>query len=296
MELRNLKTFYFASQFLNYSRTAEYLNFTQPTVTLQIKNLEDELGHQLFMRIGQRTFLTPAGEILAKHVKTIFGSIKAIQADLSLLDHPVGSLNIAADISFCVNNLQPIISEFYKHNPQVKTKIISWNSSRVIRGIEQNEVDVGFISGNYQNSQIEELEISEDPVLLVVSREDYHQNPRLIKTLPLIKYHTDSPYSDSLDLFIRKNNLAKRRTIEYSNLEAVKSAVLHKVGIAPLTEDVVKRELDEGLLVSLAAKYKSVNVKTSMIYLKEKSNWKSIQALRKLVDTLWIGAVEQSNK
>lgn len=290
MELRNLYTFYHASRFLNYSRTAEHLNFTQPAVTLQIKSLEEELGQQLFMRVGKQTFLTPAGEILAKHAETIFSSIEKIKQDLALLNNPVGSLNIAADISFCTNNLQPIISEFYKRNPQVKTKILTWNSRRVIKGIENNEADVGFISGNYENQNVEELLISNDPVVLVASREccDNYSKAKMIKTIPLIKYRTNSPYGEFLETFIKKNKLENKGIIEFSNLEAVKSAVLHSVGIAPLTQDVVTNELRDGSLVVLASNYKKVNVKTSMIYLKEKTSWKSIQALKDLVISMWI--------
>lgn len=291
MELRNLYTFYYASKFLNYSRTAEYLNFTQPAVTLQIKSLEDELGQRLFMRVGRQTYLTPAGEILAEHTETIFNALGKIKHDLSLLDHPIGSLTIAADISFCTNNLQPIISEFYKHNPQVRTKILTWNSRRVIKGIEANEVDVGFISGNYKNQNVINLPISDDPVVLVASKEscDRYSRTKLLRTFPLIKYHTNSPYGLFLENFIKKNQMDKKGVIEFSNLEAVKSAVMHSVGIAPLTKDVVARELEKGLLVILDSKnYKKVYVKTSMIYHKEKASWKSVEALRQLVESIWI--------
>lgn len=297
MELKNLKTFYYASRFLNYSRTAEYLNFTQPAVSLQIKNLEDELGQPLFMRIGKQTFLTPAGEILAKHVQTIFNSIDHIKQDLALLEHPIGSLTIAADISFCTNNLQPIISQFYKNNPQVKTKILSWNSRRVIKDIEKNEVDVGFISGNYQNDKVEEIQISNDPIVLVASKNclDGRSQSKIIHSLPLIKYLSDSPYSEFIETFIKKNKLDHKDIIEFNNLEAVKSAVLHNVGIAPLTQDVVVKEIKNGSLMTLSSKsYRKVDVKTSMIYLKEKSNWQSIHSLKELVTALWINTDQQN--
>ncbi|WKB36209.1 LysR family transcriptional regulator [Terrilactibacillus sp. S3-3] len=60
MELRNLKTFQIAADLLNFTKTAKVLNFTQPTVTSQIRALETELNHPLFFRIGQTNFFNLA--------------------------------------------------------------------------------------------------------------------------------------------------------------------------------------------------------------------------------------------
>lgn len=291
MELRNLTTFYYASQFLNYSRTAEHLNYSQPAVTLQIKMLEEELNQRLFIRIGKQTYLSPAGEILKKYTESILSDIKNMKEEMELLNNPVGTLTIAADISFCTNNLPPIISAFYQNYPQVKTKIITWNSRRVVQAIEQNEIDAGFISGDYQNEKVGQLIISEDPVVLVASKENFQRfsEADLLEKYPIIKYHTNSPYGVFLDKFLEQNDLSDKNTIDYSNLEAVKSAVLHSVGIAPLTKDIVEQELTDHSLFILKSVDSNVYVKTSMIFQKEKEDWRTIQSLKELVISKWIG-------
>ncbi len=291
MELKNLTTFYHASRFLNYSKTAEYLNFTQPAVTKQIKGLEEELGQQLFMRMGNKTYLTPAGTLLQNYAKKIFELVEELDNEMSHLATNSGILRIGADISFITNNLQPVISEFYRTNPNIQTKIITSNSSLVIPRILMNELDVGFISGDHDNAQIINVDISDDPVIMVVSSQIYYKYKLsyIKKKYPLIRYKSPSFYSKQLEYFLKINHLTDHGSIEFSNLEAVKSAAVQGVGISAVTKDIVYQELKSGILIEIEEKYSPVSIKTSMIYHKEKEQWASIQSLQKLVKKLWVG-------
>ena len=69
MELRNIETFIKLTEFENFSRTAEYLNYSQSTVTIQIQQLEKELGFQLFERIGKKVILTNLGKQFLSEAK-----------------------------------------------------------------------------------------------------------------------------------------------------------------------------------------------------------------------------------
>lgn len=72
MELRNLKTFQVVAECSNFTKAAEKLNFTQPTVTAQIQSLEKELNQLLFFRVGRTNHLTPAGKLLKKYTDELF--------------------------------------------------------------------------------------------------------------------------------------------------------------------------------------------------------------------------------
>lgn len=289
MEFRNLRTFYYASIFLNFSRTAEYLNFSQPTVTAQIHNLEEEMGFQLFYRVGRNTYLTPAGEKVKEYAKKILSMVDDLEEEMQLLLNPSGKLSIAAYETFCTTSLQPIICRFSKRHPQVNIRIIACNSDKVINGIEKNEFDVGVISGVSENSNIRNIELGEDPIILVASKKctNKYSKEQLISELPLIRYMTGGSYGELLERYISINNLKNERSIEFSSLEAVKSAAMHNIGIALISRDVVSEELSEGSLVEIITAAKEVSVKTSVIFLKNKNEEQSVQKFCELIKEMW---------
>lgn len=289
LELRNLQTFHYAAQFLNYSKTAQYLNFSQPAITKQIKLLEEELHSRLFMRIGNKMYLTPAGELLQKYTTKIFSTIDEMVSEMQLLAESGSSLKIGADISIITNNLQPAISQFYQLHPSVQTKIYTWSFSEILNGIQNNEIDVGFISGDFEDRNVIDYPISSDPIVFVCSpilMEQYTIR-QIEKKYPLICYNAQTPYAQSLDQYLIKNNLKVRGTIDFSNLEAVKSAALKGVGISALTKDVVAQELRQGKLQLLENQFEPMYIQTSLIYHKEKANWPLIQSLQRLVKEYW---------
>lgn len=289
MELRNLQTFHYAAKFLNYSKTAQHLSFSQPAVTKQIRLLEEELNAKLFMRIGNKMYLTPAGEALQKYTTKIFSIIEEMTNEMHALAKDGSSLKIGADISIITNNLQPVISQFYQCNPSVQTKIYTWDFLKVINGIQNNELDVGFISGDFEDPNIVEYTISSDPIVLVISPilTERYTLQQIKKKYPLICYNAKTPYAQLLDNYLVKNNLKRRGTIEFSNLEAVKSAALQGVGISAMTKDIVFQDLKDGKLQILENNYEPMYIQTSMIYHKEKANWPLIQSLQELVKEYW---------
>lgn len=289
MELRNLQTFHYAAQFLNYSKTAQHLNFSQPAVTKQIKLLEEELHSRLFMRIGNKMYLTPAGELLQKYTTKIFSTIDEMTSEMQLLVESGSSLKIGADISIITNNLQPIISQFYQLNPSVQTKIYTWSFLEILNGIQNNEIDVGFISGDFEDSHLIKYHISSDPIVLVFSPVlmERYTIQQIEKKYPLICYNAKTPYAQLLDHYLVKNNLKVRGTIDFSNLEAVKSAALKGVGISALTKDVVAQELRQGKLQLLENQFEPMYIQTSLIYHKEKASWPLIHSLQQLVKEYW---------
>lgn len=289
MEFRNLKTFYYASIFLNFSRTAEYLNFSQPAVTSQIHNLEKELGFQLFFRVGRNTYLTPAGEKVKEHAEKILAMVEDLEKEMTLLLNPSGKLSIAAYETFCTTSLQPVIFRFSKRYPQVNIRIIACNSEKVKKGIEENEFDVGIISGVSENMNVKNIEIGEDPIVLVASKKcvnDYSKE-QLLSELPLIRYITEGSYGELLNQFIIANDLEDKKSIEFSSLEAVKSAAMHNIGIALVSRDVVSEELEAGSLLEINIGAEEMNVKTSIIFLKDKNEEQSVQKFCEMIEEMW---------
>ena len=120
MELKNLQSFLLVAEHLNMSKAAKILNYTQPTITLQIKVLERELNHTLFTRIGNKLFLTPAGEIVKKYAEKLFVVLENLESELEELNGPAGKLSISASEYYCTHHLSLLLNSYTTLHPQVQ--------------------------------------------------------------------------------------------------------------------------------------------------------------------------------
>jgi DNA-binding transcriptional LysR family regulator len=133
VESFRLKVFRIAAQELSFTHAAEKLFLTQPAVTMQIKNLEDELRLRLFDRTGQRIALTPAGRVLQKYADRIAGLCGEAEAELAgLRGEATGSLELAASTTIAQYLLPGLAGDFLRENPGVELHIVSANTADVV--------------------------------------------------------------------------------------------------------------------------------------------------------------------
>ncbi|MEH7012573.1 LysR family transcriptional regulator [Neobacillus niacini] len=289
MELKHLKTFQFAAEYLNFTKAAQQLNFTQPAVTVQIQTLEQELNQELFIRIGKKTFLTPAGEILKTYTDQLFSIVEEIETSFTELSNSYGNVTIAAGESYCANYFPYVISEYLKLYPHVQIKLISCKRDEIIKGIESNKYDIGIISGELRKNGITNIVIAEDDMVLVVSKDLYARYPedQLLTKFPLIKYQSDRYYETMMSKYLRQSKLLSQNVIEFGSLEGIKKAVLNNMGVGLGISVCIKKEISNGDLVPILVTEKKVKVKTSIITLKGKENVVTIQSFINVIQKIW---------
>ncbi|SMQ87070.1 DNA-binding transcriptional regulator, LysR family [Bacillus sp. OV166] len=289
MELRHLKTFKFAAEYLNFTKAAQKLNFTQPAVTVQIQTLEQELNQELFIRIGKKNFLTPAGEILKTYTDQLFSIVEEIESSFTELSNSYGNVTIAAGESYCANYFPYVISEYLKLYPHVQIKLISCKRDEIIKGIESNKYDIGIISGELSKNGMTNIVIAEEDMVLVVSKDLYARYPedQLLTKFPLIKYQADGYYETMMSKYLRQSKLSSQNVIEIGSLEGIKKAVLNNIGVGLGISVCIKKEISNGDLVPILVTENKVKVKTSIITLKEKENVVTIQSFINVIQKIW---------
>jgi DNA-binding transcriptional LysR family regulator len=295
MELRTLKTFQVVATHLNQTKAAEILGYTQPTITMQIRNLEQEIGHTLFNRVGKKTYLTPAGKVLKQHVDRLLDYVDEMDKALNLLNGPYGQLVIAAPEYYWTHFLTLLIHSYVKLHPKVKLKLVSCSSAEVIRLITSNEADVGIVAGNHKRDDIESVRLDEEELLLVTSRELYENNerPAIFQKYPFIykeSYHLDGLYDRCMEEMTTK----PVSVIESGSEEAIKKAVLNGTGIGLISADLIKDELRGGELVALHRFHQPLE--TFIITLKDRSDEITIRSFTELVVEGWDEAGEAESK
>jgi LysR family cyn operon transcriptional activator len=170
MELRHLRYFAAVAEHLNFTRAAETVHVTQSTLSHQIKQLETEIGHRLFDRIGKRIVITEAGEQLLGKVKHALSEIddglRAVRGSAQQLS---GSLRIGVTHTFNVSLLPACIDTFLGKHPSVRVTVQEQNAESVSRGVEAQDFDIGIAYRPSNAMAISFQPLCNDEMALVVS-------------------------------------------------------------------------------------------------------------------------------
>ena len=170
MELRHLRYFGALAEQLNFTRAAETVHVTQSTLSHQIKQLETEIGHRLFDRIGKRIVITEAGEQLLGRVKhalsEIDGGLRAVRGSAQQLS---GNLRIGVTHTFNVSLLPACIDIFFGKHPSVRVTVQELNAESVARGVEAGDFDIGIAYRPNSPAAISFEPLCNDEMALVVS-------------------------------------------------------------------------------------------------------------------------------
>ena len=144
MEFREIATFLQAAQLKSFSKAAKKLNYSQGTVTIQIKNLEEELGVRLFDRIGKQISLTGKGEQFYQYAVTLMKNMEEIKCSLSDTRELTGSLALGTIESLCSSLLPPILSEYHRRFPQVNVSVVIDSPRALLDKLNDNSLDIVY--------------------------------------------------------------------------------------------------------------------------------------------------------
>ena len=141
MEIRTLITFLRVAELRSFSRAAAQLGYSQAAVTIQIRQLEEELGVQLFERIGKKVRLTEEGRNLIPRAIDVMNAVRAVR-DLGRGDEPAGQLRLGTAESLLISVLPPVMMEFCRRCPKVEFSTCTDMVTGLFDMVRQNDIDV----------------------------------------------------------------------------------------------------------------------------------------------------------
>ena len=146
MEIRTLKYFLAVAREENITRAAKFLHITQPTLSRQLMQLEEELDAQLFIRGKNRIVLTDEGMLLRRRAQEIVSIEEKIKEDFtSDTENITGLITIGCGEALGVKRLSKIVSDFSKSNPLVRFEIITADSDTIKSSLDRGTVDIGML-------------------------------------------------------------------------------------------------------------------------------------------------------
>lgn len=275
MESFRLKVFRVAAEELSFTRAAEKLFLTQPAVTMQIKNLEDELRLRLFDRTGQRIALTPAGRVLQEYAARIAGLCGEAETALAgLRGEAVGRLSLAASTTIAQYLLPGLAGQFLHENPGVELHIVSANTADVVASLAAGRVRLGLIEGPAGRTDVKTEPFLEDtlPLIAPPSHEWGEAGAVDVAKLagaPLILRERGSGTRDVVERALRKAGLELKKlrvAMELDSTEAVKSAVRAGLGVGFVSEWALSREIALGLLKTVPVRKLDIRREFLFVY------------------------------
>jgi DNA-binding transcriptional LysR family regulator len=274
--LNQLQIFLKIVQTQSVTKAAEELNLTQPAVSIQLKNFQDQFDIPLTEVVNRKIYITDFGKEIAEAAENIINQVYAINyKTLAYKGQLTGRLNISI-VSTGKYVMPYFLTNFMQENSGIELLMNVTNKSKVIESLENNEVDFALVSILPNSLNIEKLDLLQNKLFLVGSakskiKQSTHIS-ELFKELPLIFRETGSGTRQSMEGFIERNKLTVLKKMELSTNEAVKQALLAGLGYSIMPLIGIKNELHNQELQIIPIKGLPIKTTWSLIWLKGKKH------------------------
>ncbi|MEI7586955.1 LysR family transcriptional regulator [Runella sp.] len=270
--LHQLKIFQVVVRLKSITKAAEVLNMTQPAVSIQIRNLQDQFEIPLTEVIGRQLYITDFGMELAGISEKILVDVDTVQHKMRAYKGILsGTLRIAG-VSTGKYIMPYFLSEFMHQYAEIDLVLDIANRSKVIERLEKNEIDFALVSVVPTQLDFFEEILMPNKLLFVRSVETpwHPENDSDFTNMPLIHREAGSGTRITLDKYFEKLNVTPKVRLTLTSSEAVKHAVLAGLGVSALSVFSLKNELEKGEVHLLPLSGFPLQSEWRLIWLKSK--------------------------
>ncbi len=254
---RRLQVFYTVAKLLSFTKAAETLHMTQPAVTFQIRQLEEQFNTRLFDRTHNRISLTKVGECLFVHTQRILElyeqmehSVKEMTGDLS------GVLLLGASTTIAEYVLPNLLGSFKRQYPEVSIRLRVANTDEIVSMIEDNLIDLGLVEAPVHNKCLAVEPCCTDTLVVItpIQHPLAHRssiNPNELLQYPFLLREEGSGTRDVIVDFLNKSGLSLfdlNIAMELGSSESIKGAVTAGMGISIMSKVAIHKDLQLNLL------------------------------------------------
>ncbi|GEN89062.1 LysR family transcriptional regulator [Oceanobacillus sp. FSL W8-0428] len=239
MELRHLITFKTIVEKGGFKRAAESLDYSQSSVTVHVKELEEELGKPLFDRIGRKVFLTNYGRQFHPYAVKIADLYKEATEIMQIDDKPKGNLVLGVTEIFSQYRIPSLLLEYKKRYPDVNLSLRSLENKEISAALKNGQIDLAFVleRNDWFDKELTIEKLKEESVVLT-----YPVNQENVENTILVTEETCS-YKSMMETYVQENQIEVKNTLNFSSLEAIKQCVISGLGFSILPYFSVEKEL-----------------------------------------------------
>ncbi|MCX5818101.1 MAG: selenium metabolism-associated LysR family transcriptional regulator [Proteobacteria bacterium] len=252
MELRHLETFVKITELKSFSKAAEELYCTQPTVSKQIIDLENYFKIKLLDRTKRSVALTRAGELLLRYAKDFISlkkeMIEAIDAFKGL---KTGSILVGASSIPGIYIIPQALNIFKQKYDGIKVKLIISDSKEIIGKMEHGEIDIGFVGAKDVSKNLNYKRLFDDTIVIAAPKSFPDSiNIKDLRDYPIIIRETGSGTRDCFDSALRRLHIDITDNLkvvaELTDTEAIKETVKHGLGMTYISKMAIESEVKKG--------------------------------------------------
>lgn len=256
LTLRQLRIFEAAARHLHFGRAAAEVHLTQPAVSLQLKQLEEQVGLPLFEQIGRRMHLTRAGDELLRHARAVLGQLREAEEAIAVLKGTGGGELRLAVTSTAKYFAPQLLSEFRRSHPEVKVRLGVSNREAVVRELTDNTVDLAVMGRAPRELDCDAFAFAKHPLAIIAAPGHPLARRRRVSLKQLagetfLIRERGSGTRAAMERMFSAQGFHPDETIEMSSNETIKQAVMAEMGVSFLSLHTAGLELETGRLAVL---------------------------------------------
>lgn len=282
MHIEYFNYFYQVAKVKSISKVAKQIHISQSALSQQIQKFENSVGYQLFKRSNKGVELTEMGEIVLQYSENILNTYKKMMTDLEKGSNISNTVAIQACHSISHYALPCSIYKIKEKFPYHQYELSTSSSNKIRSSVENNICDIGFVYGKGSEENLEYYEVGRNKFVLTSSF--YYETPKEISVEDLKNYPIISMSYDNQITTAFEENL-NEHDVDYDDLniiftldsiEAIKSSLNRKHGLALLPYISIKEELYKKTYKVIQVKDFEINIKVYMVTRKESKNSKAV--------------------
>ena len=279
MEIRNLYSFVRVAELGSFTKAADFLGYTQSSISFQIKQLESEFGCLLFERINHTIILTDEGKRLLEYAHKILNISDECKQAMSIDDSLNGMIHVVTPDSICDDMIKKNYLDFSKHYPDIKLKFTTADTKDMFMMLDHNKADViltldnHFYDRNYIVAKEKKVNMhfvagANNPLASKegVSLED-------VMKFPMFLTEKNMGYRRIFEEELAKKSIEIEPALEIGRTDLIIKLLENSNGISYLPDFVTASKVESGKLVYLDIPDFKTDVWKQLIY--HKNKWKS---------------------
>jgi DNA-binding transcriptional LysR family regulator len=288
MELRHLRYFLEITYDLNMTKAAERLHMSQPPLSRQIKQLEEELETKLFLRKGKFLELTEAGKFFISKAQQILSGVDEAQLAMKRLGRSGHAwINIGFVPSAIYGFLPELLRHYREKYPKLEIHLSEYMTIDQLNALKAGHIDVGFGRIILEDPMIRQEVVLKEPLMIVVSKrhplaKKSNLTLKQVACEPLIIYPTRPRpnYADQLLSFFYKEGLRPNIIQEVQELQTALGLVASGIGVSIVPKSVQKMRTED--VVYIPFKDKSITSPVVMSYREKEHNKELLNFLKRV--------------
>lgn len=293
MEFREISTFLQVAQYQSFSKAARHLGYSQAAVTIQIKQLEQELGVHLFDRIGKQISLTHQGQVFYQYAVSIRNELEQAKNAVSDPSTLSGKLCLGTIESICASIFPDLLAEYHRLHPEVTISIVTDSPEVLLDRMNENTIDIVYLLDRriYDNRWCKTLEEPEENIFVASPDHELALAKRELELDEVLRFpffltEKDASYRHMLEQYLASINRSVKPFLEIGSTEFIIHMLLKNTGISFLPKFTVQRELQQKQLTALNVRGFQMQTWRQIFYHKNKWVTREMQEFLRLADKM----------